>query len=194
MHAPFAVTGLTGSARPHGTGPCAAWFGNSGLALPVAEKARPLFPQRSKNAKKCVSLKRFLGTARRREAMRPRVQVSPLRPFEKPDFVMISGFLYIFKCFSCEYRLTFTRSVCFPAYFPAYSSERIKSRPLGRLFSCHAINICLHPCGAVFLHLFGNVAINVKCKCGCYYFLDNHSRRFVRPFTLPIRLPRSLRL
>ena len=39
--------------------------GNGGLAPPVAEEARPPFPQRSKNARIRVSPMRFSGTARR---------------------------------------------------------------------------------------------------------------------------------
>ena len=39
--------------------------GNCGLALPVADSARPQFPQRSKNARSSASPKRFSGTARR---------------------------------------------------------------------------------------------------------------------------------
>ena len=39
--------------------------GNCGLALPVADSARPQFPQRSKNARISASPKRFSGTARR---------------------------------------------------------------------------------------------------------------------------------
>ena len=38
--------------------------GNCGFALPVAEKARPQFPQRSKNARIGVSPMRFSGPAR----------------------------------------------------------------------------------------------------------------------------------
>ena len=66
--------------RPHGIEACAAWFGKSVCPPPVAEAGRTVLPQRSKNARKSESPKRFSGTARRREAMRPRVQVSPLRP------------------------------------------------------------------------------------------------------------------
>ena len=43
---------IGGLARPHGAEPCAAWFGESVLPLPVAEEGRALFPQRSKNASK----------------------------------------------------------------------------------------------------------------------------------------------
>ena len=38
--------------------------GKSGFAPPVAEEATPLFPQRSKNARKSESPKHFSGTAR----------------------------------------------------------------------------------------------------------------------------------
>ena len=40
--------------------------GNCGFALPVADKAKTEFPQRSKNARNSVSPQRFSGTARRR--------------------------------------------------------------------------------------------------------------------------------
>ena len=58
----------------------AACFGNSGFALPGAEEAKSLLPQRSKNTSAIHWPMHFSFTARRRGARRPRVRVSPLGP------------------------------------------------------------------------------------------------------------------
>ena len=80
--------------RPYGIEACAAWFGKSVCPPPVAEAGRTVLPQRSKNARKSESPKRFSGTARRREAMRPRVQVSPLRPQKSSPPIARVAFLF----------------------------------------------------------------------------------------------------
>ncbi len=79
-----------------GTEPCAAWFGKRARPPPAADAGRGLLPQRSKNARNGEGPKRFSGTARRRAAMRPRVQVSPLRPAKSslPCAGCFFGFVY----------------------------------------------------------------------------------------------------
>ena len=75
--------------------------GNSELVLPVAEQARPEFPQRSKNARIGVSPQHFSGTARRtavERAKRARLKgLSFLHSFI-PSFLhsFISSFLHSF--------------------------------------------------------------------------------------------------
>ena len=95
--------------------PSAAWFGKSGLPPPGADAGRTLFPQRSKNARKGESPPRFSVTARRREAKRPGVQISALRPRRRKLHIACDDFLCFaskvisrsFRCSSFQNRTRF---------------------------------------------------------------------------------------
>ena len=62
--APYGADGRFPPCHCEASSPCLPQRENSGFALPVADEAKPGFPQRSENARISVSPQRFPGTAR----------------------------------------------------------------------------------------------------------------------------------